>query len=167
MVNIKAKVISLPDEHGTDVFAAYLTQLGVSAKISHDERVKLAYIVKAINFMQYVDFSNLPTHTDSFYHTLEIEVDGITYKRSFWLIKALHKPDIYELRLNIPSLGSWRFRATFFPYVHSNSVKYHCFVFPFEKFPHLPDPTNYYRDKTFNILYDVQHNPSDYASYFV
>lgn len=167
MVNIKAKVISLPDEYGTDQFADYLTRLGASAKTSHDDRVKLAYLVKAINYMQYVDFNQLPTGaaTDRFFETLEIEVDGVSYTQRFELIKPLHKQDIYELRINIRSFN-WRFRATFFPEPY-NGGKFHCFVFPFEKFPHLPDPTNHYRDKTFNIHYDVQHNPGKYTSYFV
>lgn len=164
MVNIKTKVISLPDEHGNDEFATYLTQLGTNARTSHDDRVKFAYLLKAIDSMQYVDFSNLPTGTRKFYQVLEIEVDGVTYRQSFELIKPLHRDDIYELRINLRAFN-WRFRATFFPNSHSNG-EFYCFVFPFEKFLGTPDPTNYYRDRTFNISLDVQHNPNEYVNYF-
>lgn len=164
MVTIKARVISLPDENGTDLFADYLKNLGVQAKTFHDDKVKLAYLVKAIQFMQYVDFNSLPAATDRFYQVLEIEVEGITYRQSFELIKPLRKQNIYELRINIRKFN-WRFRATFFPKLY-NSGKFHCMVFPFEKFPWLPDPTDHYRDRTFNIHDDVQHNAGKYTNYF-
>lgn len=164
MVNIKTRVISLPDENGIDVFEVYLKQLGSNAKNSHKDRVNLAYLVKAINLMQYVDFNNLPSFSNRFYQVLEIEVDGVSYRQSFELIKPLHKPNIYELRINLRA-SNWRFRATFFPETY-NGDKFYCFVYPFEKFPVSIDPTDFYRDKTFNIQYDVRNDPNKYVNYF-
>lgn len=165
MVNIKAKVISLPNEYGKDEIADYLNATGIAAKMDYEDAVKLAFILKAINLMQYVDFNDLPTATKRFFETLEIEVDGINYRHIFELLKPLRKQDIYELRINMREFN-WRFRATFFPHIHTNGDKYYCFVFPFEKFIGFRDPTNYFRDKTFNIRYDVLHNPGVYAVYF-
>lgn len=154
----------MPNEYGKDVFEDYLIRLGAAAKQRHDCKVKFAYLMKALTLMQHVDVSGLPTSTNRFFATLEIEVEGERYQERFELIKPLAAEDIYELRINIREFR-WRFRATFFPKQH-NGKQFYCFVHPFEKTIGKPDLTNHFRDKTASIRMDLNENPGEFDEYF-
>lgn len=162
-INIKTKVISLPDHDGIDRIAEFLKHMGAKAEGSHESKVKIAFILKAIDLMQYVDFSDLPTGEKPFYETIEIEVDEKMYRHTFELIKPLRKEPIFELRLNMREFN-WRFRATFFPIGYGDN--YYCFVHPFEKVKGEPDLTNRLRDFTFSIYHAIVHNPDRYRELF-
>ncbi|MEK4671541.1 hypothetical protein [Niallia sp. FSL R7-0271] len=164
-LNKKAKVISFPNDYNRDIFAPYLVSLGKKAESEHKYRVQLAYLLKALDYMQYVDFSNLPTGSNRFFHELEITVEGKTYSKSFELIKPLAKENIYELRINIEE-SEWRFRAIFFPYTYKG-VQYYCFIYPFVKKEQVQfDLTNQFRDKAYSIYYNLNQEPSKYVKYF-
>lgn len=170
MVNInkKANVISFPNDYGTVQFDGYLQNLGNAGKASHDKRVQLAFLVKALDYMQYVEFTALPTTRANapFYATLDINVDGITYSESFELIKPLARENIFELRINLQQFN-WRFRGIFFPYSH-NTGQFYCFVFPFEKQKQVQaNLTDTFRDRASTVYYDLLQSPLKYQPCFV
>jgi len=168
MVNInkKAKVISFPNEYMKDTFSPFLVSLGRKAKNHHDARVQYAYLLKSLDFMQYVDFDDLPEKPDDFISsTLEIEIDGEVYSQDFKLVKSLDKENIYELRINLVQ-SNWRFRGIFFPYNY-NGKKFYCFTFPFEKKKQVQvDLTNRYRDRTYVIYNNLVQSPEKYEKVF-
>jgi hypothetical protein len=155
----KAKVTALPDLSGEYRIHDYMSQeLGEFAKAgSHEHTVKLSYLIKGMNFLSFVDRRNLPEREDLFETELEIDIEGKTYSRKFELVKPLRKVPIYELRIDLPEFA-WFFRATFFPIYYEQELHY-CFVYPFEKYPGHPDPTNDYRDLTYKVLEEVRKNP--------
>lgn len=156
----RAIVKSLPDELGNDQMNDFITALANAATKSHEEKVKYSFLMKALQRLSIVDKSDLPNAEQDFFATLEIDVDDKTYSKSFELIKDLRKQPIYELRINIKEFN-WRFRATFFPKFHKNQL-YYCFVFPFLKHPGDIDPTDDYRDSTYEIFKKVRISPEQY-----
>src|SRR5699024_8210765 len=132
IIHQKAKVISFPDDYMRDSFSPYVRALGEKAKDNHEKRVQFTYLLKAMDYMQYVSVENLPINQNgNISTTLEIRVDGKKYSEEFILIKALNRENIFELRINVRKFP-WRFRGIFFPY-NNREEQYYCFVFPFEK----------------------------------
>lgn len=167
MVNIKATVISWPNEYGIKQFDNFFKALQNRAKGSHNDLIKFAYVLSAIDFMRLVSLDMLPgSEEERFIQELEIELDGVTYSQSFELIKPLKKDNIYELRIDFTQNFYWRFRVIFFPYVHNGDL-FHCFVFPFEKVRQVRfNLTDRFRDKAFERYYDLQNDPGKYVDCF-
>jgi len=156
----KAKVVALPGMDGEFHVHNFITDIGDAAKHGSEEHtLKLAWVLKSMNFLSKVDRNQLPGE-DIFETILDINIDGEIHTRKFELVKALRKVPIYELRIDLPEYV-WFFRATFFPYYLDRQLHY-CFVYPFEKIPGQPDPTNNYRDLTYQVLEDVRENPAPY-----
>lgn len=164
MVINKAKVISLPDTLGSIRMADYFATLAAAALTNHEDKVKYQFLDLGLRRMALVDMASLPNERHRFFARFQIEVDENSYNKRFELIKHLRKRPIYELRFNIREFN-WRFRATFFP-VERNGQLYYCFVHPFEKVPHLLDPTDSFRDDTHKIYLDTIQNPQKYHSFF-
>jgi len=161
-----AKVISLPDETGTDVVVEYMQCLGEKALTSLDCHIKLHFLQKALLFMETVPRDRLPDQSgEKLMADLVIEVDGKEYFLNIELVKSLGRQPIYELRIDLHK-PHWCFRATFFPKFSDEQQLHYCFVHPFEKVAGLPDPTDGYRDMTFNVLTDLRCYPTKYAHYF-
>lgn len=73
---------------------------GKEQKNSQEKRVQYAYLLKALDFMQYV--LDLPQKPGGFVlTTLEMEIDGEIYSQTFKLVKPLNKENIFELRINL------------------------------------------------------------------
>lgn len=160
-ININRAIVkALPDESGVEYMTEFMKILASSKKNSHQGRVKFEYLIKALSRLSLIQKKDLPNSMKPFYTTLEIDIDGITYSKSFELIKDLRKMPIYELRINIKEYN-WRFRATFFPKYHEGQL-YYCFVYPFTKHPDEDDPTDKLRDATYQIFLDTRVNPDKY-----
>lgn len=157
----KAKVIGLPDKTGIYNFDDYYSNLAEMAIQSHDDKVKFQFIFKALKRLRTVDKSALPkSESTPFTFQFDIDVDGVTYSKSLEIVKKLNKSVVYELRINLREFN-WRFRATFFPQFYDKQL-YYCFVYPFEKIPTEPDPTDYYRDLTHEVYMDTRTNSEKY-----
>lgn len=174
MVNIKATVISWPNEYRRKQFEPYFIQLGNRAQKSHNERIKFDFVLSAIDFMRFVSMDMLPTgepDEERFIQTLTVTIDGKEYTKSFELIKPLRKENIYELRIDFNNdfeedPFEWHFRVIFFPYVFSGDL-FHCFVYPFEKTQQVRfNLTDLYRDKAYTLYYDLLQNPGKYIENF-
>ncbi|WP_144461169.1 hypothetical protein [Siminovitchia fortis] len=167
MVNIKATVISWPNQYGVKQFDDYLKTLQNRAQRSHNDAVKFAFVLNAIDFMRFVSLDMLPQNEEErFMAELKIELGGKTYSQSFRLIKPLRKENIYELRIDFSEKFYWRFRTIFFPYVHNGDL-FHCFVFPFEKTQQVKfNLTDHFRDKAFALYHDLQNDPGKYVNCF-
>lgn len=161
-----AKVISLPGHTGQDFMSDYMHDLAQAANLSHRENIKLNFITAALSLMEVIPQADLPSRNgEPFKQVLTIEVDENTsYSQEFELLKPLARQPIYELRVDLRQYN-WYFRATFFPKYIEGQL-YYCFVYPFEKIPGQPDPTNYMRDQTYNVFDKVKFHQSDYAHYF-
>lgn len=160
----KAIVISFPDDYMNDSFSPYLAKLGKRAQNSQEKRVQYAYLLKALDFMQYV--VDLPQKPGEFISTtLEMEIDSEIYSQTFKLVKPLNKENIFELRINL-SQFNWRFRGIFFPYTYQEQ-QYYCFVFPFEKQQQVRfNLTDTFRDRASYVLNNLERKPEIYAKYF-
>ncbi|MGN7397949.1 hypothetical protein [Peribacillus frigoritolerans] len=174
MVNIKARVISFPNEYGRKQFDFYFKELGNRAQKSHIDLIKFDFVLSAIDFLRYVSEEMLPKDipgSTPFKVPLTIVHDGREYNKSFELIKPLRKENIYELRIDFDKADvdtpfDWHFRVIFFPFVYEGDL-FHCFLFPFQKtFQVKRNLTDFYRDKASSIYYDLQNNPEKYGNCF-
>lgn len=158
----KAKVVSLPGKDGVEHFADYYTTLAELATQSHNDNVKFQFIRKALKRLRTVEKSELPKRKDeeTFNFEFDIDVDGKSYSRELEIIKQLAKDPVYELKIDIDEFN-WYFRATFFPQ-YPNGQLHYCFVHPFVKVPGYDDPTNGYRDLTYDVYIDTRINPDRY-----
>lgn len=160
MRNNIAKVISLPDETGSEPMYDYLSTLSKSAISSLEDKIKREFISQSLGVLELVDKSRLPSNGDFLSAVLTIDIDGKPYSKSLKLVKSLKRQPIYELRISLEELN-WHFRATFFPKYHAEQLFY-CFIDPFVKVETEEDPTNYYRDKAYRIFEDVKSDPDKY-----
>lgn len=158
-----ANIISLPDEYGVDHLTDFLLILEETA--DHPSKVKYQFIMQAWNLLAYVKKDQLPTAGKPLYESFNISVDGKDYEHRLAYVGYLHKQPIYELRISLEPFN-WFFRATFFPAYHEGRLFY-CFVFPFEKNPFSPiDPTDHYKEMTYQVLVDLRSNRQKYEPFF-
>lgn len=162
-----AEIISLPDEFGKDLIEDLFEHLGNQG--THQAKVQLGFLVEMMDDLaERIDKKDLPEMDDEqgLSFDLETEVDGITYNRKFWAVKALQKAPIYELRLNIRE-HNYRLRITFFPKYHNDQL-YYCFVFPFLKVDDgkKDTQTDHYKKRTYAIYQDLMQNFENYQQYF-
>lgn len=161
-----AKVISLPNVAGEEVMVEYLQCLGEEASVSLPSNIKLHFLQKAFSFMEAVPLNKLPDRSNQpLIGEFTIEIGEEEYNLEMELVKSLNKAPIYELRIDLHR-PHWCFRATFFP-KFSNQQLHYCFVYPFEKVAGYDDPTNGYRDKTYDVLEDLRSSDFKYAHYFL
>jgi hypothetical protein len=161
MEKIKATVVPVKNEHGTEVMVNFLKRLAKKAHHSTRDNVVYQFILKGLTYLQYVDIIQLPVNSKTFLlATLSVEVEGRTYTKEFKLVKILQRENIYELRI---SYDQSYFRAIFFPLSY-NDQTYYCFLFPYFKPVGIPnDPfTNVYRDRAYKIYKEAVINPQKY-----
>ncbi|QQK79218.1 hypothetical protein HUG20_04490 [Salicibibacter cibi] len=162
----KATVISFPNEYGKDQFSPFLKKLRKESQFDKKADVRFGFLLKALDYMQYVNFNDLPTVADKpFFAQFEIKIGEEIYQQTFELIKPLNKRGIYELRINMKGFN-WRFRGIFFPYSY-DTRQFYCFIFPFEKTSNVTfNVTDHFRDRAYRILNDLEKNPEKYQEYF-
>ncbi|WP_069366291.1 hypothetical protein [Salisediminibacterium beveridgei] len=155
----KASVVSISDEKGIDHVDLLRTALINEAKFNRNGRVKLTFFLKALQYLGYIDKSELQNHKT----TLTIVIDGVSQTEHFLLVKPLSKQPIYELRISLPQLHCW-IRATFFPKYYHNQL-YYCFAKGFVKTRNPDyDPTNDMIQQTYLMYKKVQRDPGKYLS---
>lgn len=156
---VKATVVFLPDESGIEHFKDYYVGLAKSASANQNNKEKFYFLREVLEGLKKIGKDELPKETNgSLEFDFEINIDGKWVTRTLEIVKKLDKSIIYEIRVDI---GTWYFRATFFPYYYGSEL-YHCVVYPFVKVPGYADPTNGFRDKTHDVYMDVRSNEGKY-----
>ena len=56
----KTKVITFPNEYGTDQFGNYFKELGEKSKKDEQSYVRFGFLLKALDYMQTIGFNKLP-----------------------------------------------------------------------------------------------------------